>query len=932
MNELVIRINANARDFRDELNRARSQTRDFERTLSTIARRSAIAFAGFATAIAGVTTQFSRYETALVGVGKTTNIEGRRLRNFGREFQRLASEIPVSTTELLGIAQAAGQLGVEGEENLLVFTETIAKLGVATDLTGEQAATALTRILNVTNESISTIDNFGSVIVALGNNFAATESEIVRMTTEVARGTAIFGVSAAEAAALATSLRSVGVRAELGGSVVSRAFRTIETVIRNGGQNLQNLATITGQTGDQLRQTFETDALGVFQSFIGGLNEVEQNGGSVAATLESFGLRGDEINKVLPVLAQNSELFARALNLANAEVTNATALNEEAERAFSTLASEAQIVRNNFSTLAENIGEQLAPSALQLLQAVNGLLTQLNSLDTETVSVIATFLRWGAIITGAISSAAVAGAAFLRLRGVISALRAVFTVGRVAAIGFTGALTGGLSLIIGFLPEIIDGFRTLLGLINRDEEPQSLQAVNEELEKLRNTREQISNIRDPALNNEERLRGIDEEIQRLEQLRTARLQATEGFGDGSLLMRPEAQPFDPSQVSLGIEEQEIPLRPAAQQDDASNQVEQVREGLQRRQALIDEATQQRIDAARRESAILDQIQQARIDGASQQEQDFLRRRLEIEEEFAQAEQIQNEQERQAVLDNLALQHAEELQAINEFEDEKDNFNAMRAEERAALDEELRQLDVEQQNLFNDEDLARLQSNLDTQEEAERKFAEDRLKTQIAERNRFKQDELRFGTEIARAKQLFNSQEVQGFRDTSQQLAQLSQSRNSTLKSIGKAAARVNAAIKTAEGAIAAYTSLAGIPFVGPALGAAAAAAVIAFGVEQQQRISSAQTGGIVPNAIGGARDRVPMLLEPGELVVPRPLVPNFTQAAGIPDAQSDGAVSGGQVGGESGGPMEIDIRLEDRAGEFISLEQREGRALGTIAS
>lgn len=79
--------------------------------------------------------------------------------------------------------------------------------------------------------------------------------------------------------------------------------------------------------------------------------------------------------------------------------------------------------------------------------------------------------------------------------------------------------------------------------------------------------------------------------------------------------------------------------------------------------------------------------------------------------------------------------------------------------------------------------------------------------------------------------------------------------------IGQAAAAANAAISTAQGAINAYTSLAGIPVVGPALGIAAAAALVAYGYEQQQQIWSqkppvakAHNGGLVGGNVPFAGD------------------------------------------------------------------------------
>ncbi len=122
---------------------------------------------------------YADFETGLIGVGKTADLSGAELESLGKDIDELSKRMPVATDELLAIAQSAGQLGVKGSDNILKFTETVAKLGTATDLSGDQAAMALARILNVTGEALGTVDVLGSVIVALGNNFAATESQIV---------------------------------------------------------------------------------------------------------------------------------------------------------------------------------------------------------------------------------------------------------------------------------------------------------------------------------------------------------------------------------------------------------------------------------------------------------------------------------------------------------------------------------------------------------------------------------------------------------------------------------------------------------------------------------------------------------------------------------------------------------------------------------
>ena len=317
--------------------------------------------------------EFASFEKALVGVGKTTDLGGVELAKFGSTIQDLSQRIPVAANELLGIAETAGQLGVSGSKNLELFTETIAKVGVATNLSAEEAATSFSRILNVVGEPIDKIDEFASVVVALGNTFPATEKEIARMTNEVARSTSVFGLSSAEAAAFGTALRSVGVQAELGGSAVGRTMRTLDDAIRGGGESLEGLIKITGLTESQLIETFEQSSVRGFQVFTEGLQRVINTGGSASAALESIGLKGEEINKVIPVLAQRAELLSNALSLANKESKNATALNEEAAKAFSTLSAQFQKTLNAITNLGSDIGSVLAPALKSLLQIVEGL-------------------------------------------------------------------------------------------------------------------------------------------------------------------------------------------------------------------------------------------------------------------------------------------------------------------------------------------------------------------------------------------------------------------------------------------------------------------------------------------------------------------------------------------------------------------------------
>ena len=116
---------------------------------------------------------FAVFEQGLAGVSKTTNIVGEDLKDLGEEITDFSIKLGTSTSELLGLAKSAGQLGVKGSKNIIKFTKVMAGLAKTTNIVGEEGAIALARLIKVTDENIDNVDRLGSVIVDLGNNTAA---------------------------------------------------------------------------------------------------------------------------------------------------------------------------------------------------------------------------------------------------------------------------------------------------------------------------------------------------------------------------------------------------------------------------------------------------------------------------------------------------------------------------------------------------------------------------------------------------------------------------------------------------------------------------------------------------------------------------------------------------------------------------------------
>ena len=382
---------------------------------------------------------FADYETALVGVGKTTGLTGLELESFGDKITDMTKQIPVSAVELMGLSQTAAQLGVSGSDNILKFSGTLAKLATASDIVGEEGAADLARLMTVTRSSMGDVDRFAAAIVALGNTSAATESEILGFATRLGGATAVFNVSAVDALGMATAMRSVGIEAEAGSSSVQRGFGAINEAINSGGKKLAALSAITGIAAGDLKKKFAEDSVGVFKSFVEGMGAASKAGVDITQVLDTFGLTGVRDIQVLGTLAKNSDLLGQKLQTAAQGFKENVALENEFNAQLGTLNNQLALTQNEIFATAKEIGESFKPAILTALNLVKGFMGFLRNNPTLTK-----FALGFALV------AATIGPMLLALGAVIAAIPAFMTGLTFLSAGLAAVKMAGLAVIAPF--------------------------------------------------------------------------------------------------------------------------------------------------------------------------------------------------------------------------------------------------------------------------------------------------------------------------------------------------------------------------------------------------------------------------------------------------------------------------------------------------
>jgi TP901 family phage tail tape measure protein len=308
------------------------------------------------------------WESAWTGVAKVVDGSPEQLAALEEELRGLATTLPQTHAEIAGVAAAAGQLGI-AREDIAEFTETMVAMGVSTDLSSEQAAMSMARLMNIMQTAPDQVSNLGSAIVGLGNAGASTEAEIVEMALRIAGAGHTVGMTEAEVLAFSSALASVGIEAESGGSSISTAMIKISEAVNEGGDSLETFAQVAGVSADEFASKFRSDPAQAIDLFVQGLGRIQSSGGDVFATLETLGMSEIRLRDALLRLAGAGDLLTESLATGNEAWDENTALMEEAARRYGTTESQIAIAKNQLTDMGITLGENLLPMIRSFLDA-----------------------------------------------------------------------------------------------------------------------------------------------------------------------------------------------------------------------------------------------------------------------------------------------------------------------------------------------------------------------------------------------------------------------------------------------------------------------------------------------------------------------------------------------------------------------------------
>lgn len=417
-----------------DTNRLNASAASGKKALDGMAKAAALAGVALAGAIGVSVNKAISFESAMAQVNKTVDFATNDgLANMRKELQALTTEIPQSFEELAGVAAVAGQLGI-AEKDIVGFTETIAKMGVAFDMSSADAADSMAKIANVFALPIENVGELGDTINTLSNSMASTAPNIIDFMLRSAALAKTFKLSADDTAAFGSALVALGWQPEVASTAFNSMIMTLsdlDGLSKSGIIGLQQLGLDTLGFADIAK----TDGKGAILEVIDAVNMLDESS-RIAALSNLF---GKEAAAKIASMATGLETVNSALA---ATTDTAGSMQTEFEAISGTTANKIELFKNNIDSMSASIGDAFIPALNDILLAMTPIVTAIGVWTAANPELLKQIISVTGVILGSIVGLKLFADGIMAVKSTIEGLK----VGFAAAKAGLAILSGGFAL------------------------------------------------------------------------------------------------------------------------------------------------------------------------------------------------------------------------------------------------------------------------------------------------------------------------------------------------------------------------------------------------------------------------------------------------------------------------------------------------------
>lgn len=346
------KVNAELRQSEGMFARMKNTVNDWGASIAA----GAAAMAGLVAAGKAAVEAYAEMDQEMANVRKYTGMTAEQVDHLNEEFKKMDTR--TSREALNQLAQEAGRLGKQSEEDVLGFVRAADKINVALDDLGEGATLTLSKLTNIfgdeerlgTERSLLAV---GSVINELSQNSTASAPYLAEFAQRLAGVGAQAHMTIPEIMGFAAVLDSQGQKLEMSSTAVSK-------VIMNLFKSPEKIAKATGMAVTEFAETCKRSTN---EGLLMLLNRLHELGGidTLAPVFADMGENGARASAVLAALAGNVDMVRQQQQAANVAFQEAISIDKEFTVQNTTVQADLEKKKKIFREHAVELGEKLLP-------------------------------------------------------------------------------------------------------------------------------------------------------------------------------------------------------------------------------------------------------------------------------------------------------------------------------------------------------------------------------------------------------------------------------------------------------------------------------------------------------------------------------------------------------------------------------------------
>lgn len=431
-------VDAELREHEGLLSRINRKVNDWGMSIAS----AAAAFTGMVFTARQAVQAYADMEGEMANVRKFTGMTSSEVEKLNEAFKSMDTR--TSREDLNKLAQEAGRLGLQSQDDVLGFVKAADQINVALDDLGEGATQTLSKLTDIFGDRErlgveQSLLSVGSVINELSQNSTASAPYLADFAQRLAGVGKQANMTIPQIMGFAAVLDSQGQAVEMSATALSQLIMKLF-------QDPAKIAKATGMDLQAFSKVLKEDTNEALLMLLSRLHELGDIS-VLAPVFDAMGTDGARASSVIAALAGNIDMVKQQQQAANVAFKEGTSVTKEYNVQNNTVQAQLDKAKKGFHEIAVELGEKFAPAmkyaitgTSAMMHVLSGLISFIGNHKTLIITLTLAIIGYTAAVK-ANTIAKITDAAVDKIANALLATRRVVVLAASAAYN---ALTGNM--------------------------------------------------------------------------------------------------------------------------------------------------------------------------------------------------------------------------------------------------------------------------------------------------------------------------------------------------------------------------------------------------------------------------------------------------------------------------------------------------------